>query len=219
VSRITRRTIWRTFYACSPFRRLLPCHHRTRSPANDLKARPHRHHSLRLVRRLSTTRPISCTQPLTEAHPTEEGSADELGVASQTHSHDGDTDDDHKSDKALGLSAFLPVGTEVPSFFGLVQRAYVFAFPPASVEGETDSGFHDLSREQPYSATILIQDVDQVRVTASTLCVLLLTFNVQRSCDRMFACCESLLHALPGGTLHRSSLKTCTLPSSLWACV
>lgn len=109
----------------------------------------------------------------------EEGSTDELGVASQTHSHDGDADHGSKVGKLVGLSAYLPIGTEMPAFFGLVQRVYVLAFPPANADNhgqETTSLSCNLSALQaaprePYSATLLLQDAHQnmclLRIPAS----------------------------------------------------
>lgn len=139
-------------------------------------------------------------------------------MASQTHSHDGDADHDGKVGKLVGLSAYLPIGTEMPAFFGLVQRVYVLAFPPANADNHgqrTTSLSCNLSALQaaprePYSATLLLQDAHQVRAHPHTLHAAALTvqllppYTLSRTC----ACCEYRRPASFSGTCNAVSLPT-----------
>lgn len=195
VSRTTRPTIWRISCACSllrPRSNLLHCLP-TRNPVNDPKARGRSLRSVRFRFRFPSAR-LTLANTLTThdrnnnhtTRPAEEGSTDELGVASQTHSHDGDADHGSKVGKLVGLSAYLPIGTEMPAFFGLVQRVYVLAFPPANADNhgqETTSLSCNLSALQaaprePYSATLLLQDAHQVPAHPHTLHAAALTIGL-----------------------------------------
>lgn len=100
----------------------------------------------------------SISNPLPQA----EDSADELGVASQSMSRE--SSQDTRSKKSLSLQSFVPVGTTMPSFTGMVQRAHILAFPPtkSSLDVITTPAL-SLKLNELYSATLLVQDLEQVQ--------------------------------------------------------